>query len=672
MVASLWRQVVQASELWAKIQAFHEGWPQDLVPFLNLAKPRYSVRPFQDDSLIEDSPIDGKVAHNHSILSPWLAVHGTTGLSRLFSWLQRMVEIVLVDAVAHGNLAVLAYLHASFDLLSFDDRLLDLAAHFGRLEALQYLNQVGHPGCTKMAIDEAALFGHLGVIEWLCLYRDEGFSVGALLGACRNGHVDVLDWLHHQDGCMHRIASGFQLYLCEAAGKGHLDVVLWFRLHRPHDSMPLAAVIESYAASNQDGLAAALMDESNVQSIFNLAVMGGDLSMAKELYQRLVHTFGAASIHRFAVCWPISVVVAATRGHVAMVQWWYLDNVATLRPHDQVFGSILQRGTQAVVAWLLVAVPRDTIAFESMLQTWKEESASFSARMGDMRALKRHVESGQGIEADVMMEAASGGHLALARLLHRHGIDPSSIGSGFMSGRLDMVQFLWSAWQDLVAKYGEEAFHSQLSPRHFQTWSTICSFGDVRLVEFLIKHNRAIVPPEDIYIGAVLSSLPLLRYLVATLPPEDPAQVLLEAADTGYLPSIRFLLDQYPTTCSTDVMDGAACQGHLNVVKFLHQDPRCPGCTHAALDDAAKWGCLDVVQWLHENRREGCSERAMTDAAARGHLHMVQWLAVHRTEGNYQEALKACWHDPVRVYLQKLIDDSGTTTLANSQELTEG
>ncbi|KAF0699453.1 Aste57867_9995 [Aphanomyces stellatus] len=165
----------------------------------------------------------------------------------------------------------------------------------------------------------------------------------------------------------------------------------------------------------------------------------------------------------------------------------------------------------------------------------------------------------------------------------------------------------------------------------------------------------------------------MLRYLVATVPPQDPVQVLLDAAAMGHIPSFRFLLDQFPTACHVNAIGSAAYRGHLNIVKFLHQDLRCPGCTTSAMDEAATYGHLDVVQWLHENRQKGCSARAMTAAASLGRLAVVQFLATHRTEGDLHEALNACTRCAhVQVYLKKLIFFGGPVSLAHAQAIENG
>ncbi|KAF0699447.1 Aste57867_9989 [Aphanomyces stellatus] len=739
------RQVMQTLELWAEISAYQEGWPQPLVPFLKLTKPRYFVSAPQEDFLF-----DATVAHNHSILSPWLVAHGTTRFPRLFQCITRMVDIVLVDAVAHGNMAVLTYLHDAFDLFSFNDRLLDLAAHFGQLEVLQYLHQLGHPGCSKMAINDAALYGHLNVIQWLCTHRIEGFSYMALLGAIRNGHVSVLDWLYHQDnGCINsvRLLWILNTVLSEASSKGHVDTIAWLRTHGLSDLTALD-IVEATATANFEALVGLIQNESQAKHAFNTAVMCGNVSLAKQLRQIAVPLLTSGFFGgRPSICADTSgLVIAAALGHLEMVQWWCQNDGirSNLVRVEKVLGEMFQVGHETVVDWLLASVqPSDILKALTALppfqltaflarfpytfasiESWTSQSAAFAARLDDVAALNRHHDMTGAMEA-----AVSAGHLPLVKYLYNKSCVPSSeacaveffnnldqaqssmcpLDLGIMSGRLDVVEYLaqkprdplWpyvslqsvlgytdilaflktkglpENWNSLdAAGYGFLADAKILigegnkaTCKH-SLWHRICLIGDVRLVQFVIENS--VVSHVDIYSGQALTSVPILQYLLKTVPPQDLSQVLVEAASMGHFPTVRYLLDHFPTACTVTVMDEASKSGHLNIVQFLHQDPRCPGCTTAAMDNAAALSEFKVVHWLHENRHEGCSDQAMTRAASVGNLPMVQWLAENRREGNYQEALTQARDNDVRAYLSKLLFFGGQERLTKASSINDG
>ncbi|KAF0699446.1 Aste57867_9988 [Aphanomyces stellatus] len=721
-------QVVQTTELCAKITSFQEGWPQDLLPFTKLTKPRYFVREFEQDTLF-----DTTIAHNHSILSPWLATHGIVGLPRLFHSMKRMVDIVLLDAVAHGNMVILAYLHEMLDLLSFDDRLIDLAAHFGQLQTVQYLHRLGHPGCTKMAINEAAVYGHLSVIQWLCVFRDEGFSDAAFFGATRNGHMSVLDWLHKKDGgCVYRLRYDDNLrrlwvrwrLLSETVAKGHWNVLNWLRVHGPAGLLPLLDVVEGAAAGEHDKVMSLVTSDSqarrpfNAESLaFDTAVMCGNLSLAKRL--SMTKTFRIDHAH---------IAIAAACGHLDMMQWWSATYGAALRPMNYesnvTFVRLFQGPHHAVVEWFLVSLPQNVVVsalciLESfqltallsqfphlgpLFESWKAQSAAFASRVGDLAALARHDDA----EMDMAMEAAaSAGHLPLVKYLHQERHVMCAIGHGAMSGRLDVVQYLHASggmdlshyvrschvlgYTDILAYLATMAHAQGWSPLEALThgfladakvltptcqdgrtcvsitWQRICALGNVRLMEFFLRHNR--VDPSDVYEGQALTSMPILRYLLAAMPPEDVHALLMDTVIMGNFPSFRYVFDQFPTACTVAVMDKAASRGHFEMLKFLHQDPRCPGCTTAAMDNAARNGHLHIVQWLHQNRSEGCTATAMTAAAKRGNLKMVQWLAEHQSEGRYEDALACATDVRVQAYLRNLIHFGGPQGLAKAKAM---
>ncbi|KAF0699450.1 Aste57867_9992 [Aphanomyces stellatus] len=715
------RQVVQTIEVWAEITAYQDGWPQDLLPFLRLTKPRYFVRAPDEDSLF-----DATIAHNHSILSPWLAVHGTTRLVRVFGSMKRMVEIVVLDSVAHGNLVILAYLHDTFDLLSFDDRLLDLAAHFGHLETLQFLHRLGHPGCSKMAINDAALYGHLNVIQWLCEYREEGFSEAALFGACRNGHVGVLDWLDRQDGCLHRSPrpSDINQMLSEAAAKDHIDVLTWFRMHRPQlVDLSLVDILQAVVESNHE-VVRRIQKDSDGQHAFETAFMRGDVPLVKKLHVQP----GTASRLRILYNVDKAVLgVAAARGHVNVIQWWYNggDTKSPLFPIVEYFGCIFSVGHSSVVDWLLVHGDAKNLvtavqtlqsfqiarlvahhpALLDMLHSGKVASVAVLAFKGQLADVLRYTNADAAIVDNTMQEAATSGHLACVKYLHLHHRATCALEHGVLSGRLDVVEYLSQScncalsstepvedflgrtdilahlmdmsdgqlWCPLAAAalgFFEDAkllatnYHDlwQCSP---STWDRICSFGDVRLVRLAIEHGTAVASNINVFAGAALTSLPILKYLVAAMRPDNPTTVFVEAASTGYLPTLRFLMDQFPTFCTVDVMDRAAKCGHLNVVQFLHDQRQ--GCAIAAMDGAAGNGHLDVVQWLHDHRDEGCSAQAMTTAAMHGHVAVVQWLAQHRSEGNVHDSLEQTDDENVQGYLRCVVFYGGSALIANIQ-----
>ncbi|KAG1687476.1 hypothetical protein DVH05_005167 [Phytophthora capsici] len=76
-------------------------------------------------------------------------------------------------------------------------------------------------------MDDAAANGHLEVVMWLHFNRSEGCTTAAMDCAAANGHLEIVTWLHtHRlEGCTSKAMDG-------AAENGHLDVIQWLYKNR--------------------------------------------------------------------------------------------------------------------------------------------------------------------------------------------------------------------------------------------------------------------------------------------------------------------------------------------------------------------------------------------------------------------------------------------------------
>ncbi|KAF0697982.1 Aste57867_11364 [Aphanomyces stellatus] len=207
-------------DLFLAITGFQDGMYRDMHPFRPLKKPSHNA--YMDKTPKQVVSID-------AALKPWLTLYGTSRLSKLFQQMPHMQDIVVLHAVIVGRVDLLQWFHACLPdrFWAFPDPLLDVAAAHGQLAALEYLHTIGHPGCTRNAMDWAAFHGHLHVVQFLHAYRSEGATTKAMDAAAMNGHLPVVEFLHasRAEGCTADAMT-------EAAWNGHLDVVSFLHTHR--------------------------------------------------------------------------------------------------------------------------------------------------------------------------------------------------------------------------------------------------------------------------------------------------------------------------------------------------------------------------------------------------------------------------------------------------------
>ncbi|KAF0738651.1 hypothetical protein Ae201684P_019921 [Aphanomyces euteiches] len=130
---------------------------------------------------------------------------------------------VVVAAIAANNVALLEFLHDKYNLLSWPQKLLNVASLFGSLDVLVYLDIVEFlhsnrtEGCTTRAMDLAAESGHLHALEWLHATRKEGCTEHAMRIAAQRGHLDIVQWLHRQGYEMARNVMSWAIQTCQVA-----------------------------------------------------------------------------------------------------------------------------------------------------------------------------------------------------------------------------------------------------------------------------------------------------------------------------------------------------------------------------------------------------------------------------------------------------------------------
>ncbi|KAH9123493.1 hypothetical protein AeMF1_005526 [Aphanomyces euteiches] len=662
-----WHAIVQSEDVFTTIVSFQDGYIEEFIPFLRLAKPVFRTPC--------DEWFTVWAEESQRVLSPWFESYNLSRLAILFGLFPHLRDIVVIEAVISGRLDVLEYLHSTINLHSVHERLLDIAACYGQLHSLQFLHNINHLGCSKQAIDEAATNGHLKVIEWLFDNREDGFTINAWNGAIKNGHIAILDCLHtnqHMECPLGwRLFKEFQFVSNEIAP----SILQWFQKNRPQDyKNSNGALIESVITNNLDAIDVKSLDSETICFLFRTAIVYGHLDLA-----RRVEHFQPEEMIK--VCRK-AVPLAGRNGRLDIVQWW-TSKAEGYTECEIVLLEALKAAQWHVSDWLLTHLPQSClerfctlfrlIPFSKygclspifqrvVLEDLPLKSPLVAARVGNLSALKPHKES---ISTDIVSQAIFGGHLRVIKKFHEWSIRSASLQAATWTGHLNVVKFVADNWElsspffsphrDISILHTEVVLYllsaGQMvntflfsraardeqfdlfyrlntdSTGHFQcdshVWLAICAYGNLQFGQFLVTNN--LIRPNVIYTPTVTASISILRFLLDASPPTHADSLIVDAASYGFLPSLRLLLEQYPNAYTPRAMDIAAGQGHLEVVKYLHES-QSQGCTTNAMDDAASNGHIDIIKWLNGNRHEGCTEEALEGAARNDHLDVVKYL----------------------------------------------
>ncbi|GMF42027.1 unnamed protein product [Phytophthora fragariaefolia] len=128
-----------------------------------------------------------------------------------------------VSAAEGGHVHALEWLSTNYaGYCEWGTKVMDAAARYGHLKAVQWLHECRQEGCATDAMDWAIRRGDVSMAKWLQANRTEGCSDFAMNYAAIGGHLDVLQWL-----TKNRIEGRPGLALRTAAQHGHLNVVQW-------------------------------------------------------------------------------------------------------------------------------------------------------------------------------------------------------------------------------------------------------------------------------------------------------------------------------------------------------------------------------------------------------------------------------------------------------------
>ncbi|RHY44538.1 hypothetical protein DYB34_011250, partial [Aphanomyces astaci] len=202
--------VLLSDDLMLRISRFQQGVPQQVLPLATYHQPTSSI-PMSEVPAIT------------SLIHQWLTLHGQRQLPKLLTWCPRVGRLLLIHAVATGQVNLLQVCLSS--LVESVENLMDVAAYMGQLKmAVALVPYTLDDDAIMAAMFTAVSRGHLNIVEFLHRQlpsKSPQLHMPHLMDvAASNGHLSVVRFLHfnRHEGCT-------TLAMDQAASRGHLDVL---------------------------------------------------------------------------------------------------------------------------------------------------------------------------------------------------------------------------------------------------------------------------------------------------------------------------------------------------------------------------------------------------------------------------------------------------------------
>ncbi|KAF0685522.1 Aste57867_22608 [Aphanomyces stellatus] len=463
--------VLTTPDILRTITLYQDGVYFDTSSLMNLDLPHehdpdcYFAIPFTTSKWNSFELLEKFKAQLHVTFRAWLDIWGVDYLPKLFANVPRMAGAAVRDAIWSHDLVLLRHLHDILDLSTFPGNLMDVAALTNDLGTLEYLDQVGHGGCTTRAMHWACHFGNLKMLQFL--HRQRGFELQlySLQEALVCGHMAVVDYFDDFDPHGFARLLEFPFPMAKVTGNGHLEAVKY--IHNRGGVFPTKAIdaaatgghlsllewlyINTDASCSYDGLVGAArnghlatvefliahyrdtwhIEEGEVDEFtpcaLHAASASGHLDIVKCLITHGIDQGRPGAMNRAAVfghlhvmqwlvdnridiCTPTAAVDAARMGHLTVVQW------------------LQDRGTEVDDAWVL-------------------SSAASSGHFEMVKWLWDHVTvcTGQSICGDVVGSAASSGHLEMVQWASKRCVTMDArdiLSAAAFSGQLDVLEYV--------------------------------------------------------------------------------------------------------------------------------------------------------------------------------------------------------------------------------------
>lgn len=230
-------------------------------------------------------------------------------------------------ATAKGHLAVLNWLITALPMKSLkceesNGSWMDVAAEYGQVSILHWFHEhstalpMGIDGnlsaCTVDAIEKAAGNGHSEVLEYLyekelVNLTEETGAMKALVAAVQGGHRHCVEWLVSHFHALYETLSASTAAMDAAASSGHVDILQF--LHEGQSTASWRASPRAVEEAAGKGLLDALIWLHANES----AMARGEESVdgIENDAERVVQSLWT----------PMALELAATNGHLPVVQW---------------------------------------------------------------------------------------------------------------------------------------------------------------------------------------------------------------------------------------------------------------------------------------------------------------------------------------------------------------
>ncbi|KAF0717458.1 Aste57867_2273 [Aphanomyces stellatus] len=551
MTTSPPKRVLVSSELMDTIVTFQNGLVQDMLPFAAVADVA--------------SPIES------SVLDSWLATHGPSRLSNLFSCLPFMRPHVLVHAITASDFPLLNVLHTLFDVVSWPAHdmfyYLDVAAKLNNLPVLRFLHAQGHSSCTHEAMDHAAHHGNLEMVQFLHVHRREGCTTEAVRHAISNGHVAVVQYLRHEElpSPDDFVQGAKTLHLTNlAAASGHLEMVellyQWFGWRCNAEGLTRAAqhgymdiVLFLHNAHVTSRLACGRAMES--------AAEHGHLDLLEFLHQHYPRDY---TLHK------ISMNKIAAKGHLTTLEYVHLHGG---RCSTKAMDLAASHGHLDVVNWL-------------------------------------HTHRSEGCTVYAMDAAATNNHMAVVQFLFSHRTERCSTNAmdgAAANGLLAMVQWLH---QHTHAGCTTDAVDFAARGNH------------VEVVQWLLANRSEGCSTQAPLLAAQNGHLAMAQWLLETRKmPSTAAAIAKWAAKFGQVDALRWLVDRYSDAAGPDLLEYAATGGQVAAVEWiLHNIPLgCPPCAIRVVNRRHRRRIVRLLDAVPQERR-WCNHAVAANTSMSGEI----------------------------------------------------
>lgn len=463
----------------------------------------------------------------------------------------------------------------------------------------------GVPHNLDAALEMAVRRGDILVAEWL-LARSAEWPVGSALQSLlcdvvKKGRLDVLQWLDEQE----QVGTEKGLVV-KAAEHGHLDIVRW-----------LIARDEPTSGATLYGGLTDLDGEAGLS--IHAAAVNGHLQVAKYLHACARHPSSSleravqfekqqarlqTSLRMASTVSAKTMAEAATRGHLAVVQWLF----AEYGDDRSVDLFTIEERCNAAMDGAASNGHLDVLKHLHELQMKTRAESNKRLRDGQPK-----VPATPQCSAGAIVKAAQGGHLEVVQWLHQVAGIPcrsKAMDAAATNGHLDVLQWL---------------YHHRSGEYATNAIDFAATYGHLHVVRWLHTHTDSTCTTDAID----------------------------TAAENGFLDVIKWLHHNRSEGCTAAAMDNAAARGDLDVVRWLHRN-RSEGCSEEAMDGAADEGQLEVLQWLHRNRTEGCSSLAMNRAAEYNKFEVLLYLHDHLHQKCDESKMKPAFefmNDDVREWM---------------------